>query len=65
MQIVGLKPAADQLGITTSKLRYFLERVAVVPYRKLDLGGRRHVRYFTPDDNAAINQWWETKDKEK
>ena len=59
MQIVGLKPVADQLGITTSKLRYFLEREAVVPYRKLDLGGQRHVRYFTSEDSAAITQWWE------
>jgi hypothetical protein len=63
MQNVELKPVADQLGITTSKLRYFLEREAVVPYRKLDLGGDWHVRYFTPEDSAAITQWWKRRNE--
>ncbi len=58
MNIVGLKPVADQLGVSTSKLRYFLERESIVPYRRCDLGGDKHIRYFTDGDTESIQEWW-------
>ena len=44
MTVLGLKPVADRLQVSTSKLRYFLSRDGVVPYRKADLGGGKHLR---------------------
>ncbi len=64
MSILGLKPVADQLGITTSRLRYFLDRESVVPYRKCDLGGDKHIRYFTGKDAQTIQNWWTQKETE-
>mgnify|MGYP000974566617 CR=1 FL=1 len=61
MRILSLKSCAELLGIGTRKLRYFLDKEEVIPYRALDLGGGRHVRWFSTDDLEAIEIWWKTK----
>lgn len=58
MSIVGLKPVADLLGISTSRLRYFLDKDGLVPYRRCDIGGNKHLRIFTDKDLEKIEEWW-------
>jgi hypothetical protein len=58
MKILSLKTCADYLGISTRKLRYFLAKEEVIPYRQLDLGGGTHVRFFTVEDLQSMKDWW-------
>jgi predicted DNA-binding transcriptional regulator AlpA len=64
MTILSLKSCADFLGIGTRKLRYFLDKEKVIPYRALDLGGSRHVRWFSSEDLETISEWWKKRQAE-
>jgi DNA-binding transcriptional MerR regulator len=58
MEILSLNTCAELLGVTVRCLRHYLTKDQVVPYRRLVLGGRTHVRYFTAEDVQKIQQWW-------
>jgi hypothetical protein len=59
MRILSLKSCADHLGIATRKLRYLLDKNELLAYRALDLGGGKHVRWFSTKDLETLQQWWE------
>jgi DNA-binding transcriptional MerR regulator len=61
MEILSLNTCAEELGITVRTLRHYLTKEQVVPYRQLPLGGTTHVRYFTAEDFAAIQEWWKER----
>jgi hypothetical protein len=58
MRILSLKTRADAIGVSTKKLRYFLAKEEVIPYRRLDLGGATHVGFFTVEDLRTMTDWW-------
>lgn len=65
MTVLGLKPVADKLEVSTSQLRYFLDKDEVVPYRRCDIGGGKHLRIFTNKDLTKIEGWWKERNKKE
>jgi DNA-binding transcriptional MerR regulator len=60
--LISLASCAGLLGTSTRRLRYYLEKTAVIPDRRLT-AGKFHVRYFTAQDYQIIKQWWSNIDK--
>jgi DNA-binding transcriptional MerR regulator len=58
MEILSLNTCAELLGVTVRCLRHYLTKDQIVPYRRLELGGSTHVRYFTAEDYRTIQEWW-------
>jgi DNA-binding transcriptional MerR regulator len=61
MEILSLNTCAERLGITVRTLRHYLTKDHIVPYRQLEIGGASHVRYFTAEDFATIQEWWKDR----
>jgi hypothetical protein len=61
MEILSAYTCAERLGTTVSGLRHFLNREQIVPHRRLQLGGNKHVRYFTAEDFQNVQEWWQAK----
>lgn len=61
MEILSAYTCAERLGTTVSGLRHFLSREQIVPHRRLQLGGNKHVRYFTAEDFRNVQESWLAK----
>lgn len=59
-ELISLSSCAEKLGTSTRRLRYFLAKEQVVPYRGVQAGKFR-IRVFLPEDYAIVEQWWQTK----
>jgi DNA-binding transcriptional MerR regulator len=55
--IMSLSYVADRLGISTRKLRYYIEKEGVVDDHRLR-AGKYKIRYFTAEDVKTITNWW-------
>lgn len=65
MRILSLKVCADSIGTSQRQLRYYLERESIIPYRRLELGGGKHVRWFAVEDLQTMKEWWNKKNAER